>query len=880
MEYTKSNFIYLKKTSMEKYYDELMKAEYVCMNFPIVTKVIVRKIIEAFLNDIAEKYNIENNVPAWNLLNNIKLSSNLFLPVEICNYIEIILINGYDHASINSRKKIISKGPIEILEIMNNILFWYIKKTESQTMMLVEDLDFRAPSTIPYMEKELIKINQEIIIKDTQINNLRQKIIGLGSETKNISNINNIIISIKEDRSCLQKKQILLNKKIQMQKKQVLDTEKKYKMYVKKLDDLKEKCNESQELLFEKESNFVAAEIQKQELKNLIENLDEQDESIKKIEYYLEEELKILRKAYEHLLSLTNQYQDILETIEFSYNKNLQKILEIQKKNIEIKINFDDEIFNENIINYTKNTVEAKRKIIIFKEILDEKIKKEIKYEIFYKGFLKLEGRELRILYTIINNSIVKSNLVDRSKELLSRVNGEKFLESLNKNLEELKNVNDDEIKLILYYKLEKLSQVYLGNICSRKQFVQSLDDMVDKAYEILINKSDFKGREKKLDAIISYYFEKIIFALKRKSNNLQINEELINKICRTVMELKQKPENIDKVKIYYEKFNLYNISEETLKAAIKLQPFVFLSIMANLGDITSYKEMTYIILEAYSLIEQKPLFKVDGENSFGEGLLSEYLMILLFLSSKTISLNQKQEELLPLLVVEIISTNLISNDDVIKLESYNRMIDLWKHKQQKYNDIFIEKEDKENTLELLIREKKELEENHEKLLRSHGKLLASYNNYKEEFKNIIMNSEKRILLPSYMDYDELRSKKETAEKNINESKNKFGTLKSIFSPEVWKEQAIKLINESNMLEAEKLLIEEAKQKPYFKKEYLVFLDLEERIEKTNELILRSNESIKNKSLLIDNIKVTINELQKQLNNIKDIYFDMEEGYY
>ena len=38
------------------------------------------------------------------------------------------------------------------------------------------------------------------------------------------------------------------------------------------------------------------------------------------------------------------------------------------------------------------------------------------------------------------------------------------------------------------------------------------------------------------------------------------------------------------------------------------------------------------------------------------------------------------------------------------------------------------------------------------------------YNNYEEEFKNIVMNSEKRILLPSYMEYERLRNKKEAAE--------------------------------------------------------------------------------------------------------------------
>ena len=49
MSYSESNFIYLKTTSLEKYYDKLVKAEYICEYFPMITKVIARKIIEANL---------------------------------------------------------------------------------------------------------------------------------------------------------------------------------------------------------------------------------------------------------------------------------------------------------------------------------------------------------------------------------------------------------------------------------------------------------------------------------------------------------------------------------------------------------------------------------------------------------------------------------------------------------------------------------------------------------------------------------------------------------------------------------------------------------------------------------------------------------------
>ncbi len=880
MGYDESNFIYLKTTSMEEYYDELVKAEHICEYFPMITKIIVRKVVEGILKNIAEEHDMESNLPALNLLNNIQLNPILYLPKEIYNYMKIILDNGYDHAFRDNKNKKTSKQTIEVLEIIHNILCWYLKKIEPQKMILIKDLSFKAPSTIEYQEKEIDRIKEDIRLKDHQINNLRQKIIELGSKSKSVSELNKIIIAIKEEKSYLETVKALLAKKMQIQKNQVLDIEKNYKIYLRKFDELKEICKENQDFLFNKESQIIKAEIEKQELKNLDEELDEYDESIRRREEFLEDELKTVRKAYEHIVTLTNQYQDIVETIEFSYDKELEKILEIQKNNVKMEINFEDRIFNENIVSYTKNISEAKKKIIILKEILNDNIKREIKYEPFYRGFLRLEDKQLRIIYTMITNSNTTSNFINKSKELLSNFNEDKFLEAINKNLEELKNIGDNQIQLIIYYKLMKLSRIYFGNIYNRAQFIHVLDSMVDRAYEILMVKKDFNGKKRKLDAIITYYLEKIIADLKNKNSKIKISEELTDKIYKNIITLKQNAENIENEKIYYDKFNLYNMSETTLRTFIKSQPFTFLSIMVDLGGVASYKEISSIIFEVENLMAKRTSIKGHNEETLPISFSNGYFIITLFLSSGAISLNQKeQEELLPLLIMTITSIDLTANDGDVNLKNYNNIIKLWKIKRRKYNDMSIEKEDKESELEELIKENQALKINCEELLRTRDILSDKYNNYKEDFKKIIMNSDKRILLPSFLNYDDLRNKKEVAEEHINESKNKFGTLKSILSPEVWKDQASKFINESNMIELEKSLIEEAKRKPYFKKEYSVFLDLEEKIKEVNRVINKDKDDIKNKDLLIDNMKIKINELQKQLNIMKDTYLDMEKGY-
>jgi exonuclease SbcC len=179
-----------------------------------------------------------------------------------------------------------------------------------------------------------------------------------------------------------------------------------------------------------------------------------------------------------------------------------------------------------------------------------------------------------------------------------------------------------------------------------------------------------------------------------------------------------------------------------------------------------------------------------------------------------------------------------------------------------------------------LVVDRQKLEFKHDELVGLREAVIQKYKNYNDEFKKIVLNSEKSVLLPSYIKYSELCNKMKAAENSINDSKNKLGAFKSILSPEVWKEQASKFISESNMLELEKILIEEAKIKPYFNKEYKIFSDLREKIDKIHQSIDMTRKNIEDNDLLIDNVKAKINELQKQLNAIKDVYLDVEEGYY
>lgn len=882
MVYNESNFVYLKSTSLEKYYNELVKAEYICEYCPKITKMIIRKTAEGILKSIGEKNNIESNEAVWKLVKNIEESSNVLIPDEIHNAIELVLVNGYEHASYYNRNKKISKHPIEVLENIHEILCWYLKNMEPQKNLSIEDLSFKAPSTIEYQEKEIRTIEDDISLRDKQIKNLRQKIIEIGDNWDEIRELNKIIIGVKEEKTELETIEKLLTEKLKSQKDIVAEVEKNYSVYMKKFEHLEEGCIEIQELIFNTESRLVKAEIQKQDFKSLIGELEEQDDIIIKTEQNLKEELHAVRQVYENLVKLSIEYEDILETIEFSYDKELHKALERRINNLTMKINFEDRIFNESIASYAKNVGDAKRIVRNFKEILNEKIKKEMKYEPFYSGFLKLEGNELKIIYTISNNINNISSLLSKSKDLILKASEDKFIELISKNFKELKSISDNEIKLILYYKFIKLSKVNLGNINSRKEFIHTLDNIVDKAYEVLMDKKDFKGRINKLDAISAYYLEKSILYMKNKGVDLKIDEELTDKIYNNVIAAKEKSENAEKGRIYYDKLNLNNISEDAFKSIIKAHPFEFLSMMVDFGTISDYGAIAKIIFEVEKLIVQKPALKIYGEDILGKNFSKEYFTIFIFLTSGGAVIGYKQqEELLPLLVNFIVSVKvMIPEDYEDDLESYNSLVELWKHKQEKYNDIFVQKEDKEIELEGLISEKNKLEDNCKTLLNSYDEACKNYENYQEEFKQIVMNSEKRVLLPSYMQYDAMRSKKEVAENHLNDAKDKMGPFKRIFSPEVWIDHASKFINESNMIDIEKALIEEAKEKPYFQKDYEVFAKRKMKISEAAELLEKEKEKVSEKDVQINQVRTKIDEFSKLLNNMKNAYLDMEEGYY
>ena len=134
MKYNESNFTFLKVTSLSRYYPYLLKAECSCEDFPRMTKIILRRVIEAFIRDKALSYGINDEYAVGHMLKILRHHEEFNMPEEIYDYIQIIRVNGIGITLYRSRDKRINKHPIELLELVHRVFLWYLKLNEKDTI--------------------------------------------------------------------------------------------------------------------------------------------------------------------------------------------------------------------------------------------------------------------------------------------------------------------------------------------------------------------------------------------------------------------------------------------------------------------------------------------------------------------------------------------------------------------------------------------------------------------------------------------------------------------------------------------------------------------------------------------------------------------------
>ena len=875
MKYYESNFSYLENTKLSIYYEDLKKAEYASENFSKVTKIILRKVLERFLRVMAEENGMDVNIPTGALVKNIRVNEKIDLPEEIYEYIQIIRINGVGITLYRSRDKQVSKHPIELLELIHRIFCWYLSKEEPEFVKNIDNLIFDAPRTINFESLELKKVQKDINLKDNQINNLREKIIEIGSQSKDISQLNNIIMAIKDEKAELERQRNFILKDINMHKEFVKLIESSYELSVKPIDRVKDECSGNHQILAQKESLLVRCELDNKNIKNKIKKLDEEDSEITSDMQFIDRLLEKIREQYKSALKLTNEYQDILETFEFTNDNMLKKKLIIDKADVNREFNFQNKIFYSEVEAYNKALDNLERKVRVFQVILNDKLRTEIKEKEFYKSFLNLRGRQLRILYCLIKNYSTAYSILDKSREWMFKYGlvDSKFAKDLNKNLQELSTVSDDQIKIILYYKLVKMAGVKEASICNRKKFVESTDGIINAAYNLLMPEEDFNYVGDKPHSIKIYYLQKLINELKNRYKNIKLSDTLLSKIYTDIIEIRSSSDIM-----FYEndKFKFLSMNENELLTSIRKNPFEYLNIIVDLGNSREYLDVYRVILEVLK-DATKDSAALSGDSQISlENFLSGSFRIMLFSSSGAVNFNNK-DELIPLIVAEILIGRLDYETQEENIESYNNMVEIWRRNQSVYNDIFIQKNELNNQLENINKEKNNQKLSLDRIVEEKKKLKLNIKKYTKQFNHLVLTSGRSSILPSYKVYMEYLNKSKEYGNDLKSSKS-LG-IKGTLSIEAWVDQVAKKINDSNLNEAKEKLLSEARNSEFYKKEYNVIVDLEKDLHEISKDVYNNQKLLGEKNKEIIDINSKIELLDKKMNDIKDLYSDMHEDY-
>lgn len=872
------NFAYFNNTELEEYYRDIIKAQVAAEEYPDITKIILRKVVEDIIRKTAEKYDIDSEESIRDIITSLKYNFNICFPEQICKYINTIRFNGINKEDSDVGDKRIFSAE-NLLKMANKVFIWYLKDVEKTENFNEAKATIVLPDNLDKSIYEREKVLNDIVDKEYQINNLREKVIELADKSQNIVGFNRIVMAIKDEKKDLLKQEKVLNQHIKLYKESIKEIEANYDRELANIDKLKEEYAKYDKLISEKEDKLVKTEISNQDFKRVLNSYEGEYEDIAKYELIVNESLDKLRKAYKNLISFCKEYKDIIASIQFAYREEYKNTLQNKQAIVKNNIINEDKLFEEEMIVYFNNINDAKKNTKILTKLVNDQITRKIRYYEFYKGFLNLKGECLRDIYLLTSKYTIQL-IVNSGKGAFGKLDIEKAQEVIKSRRQEINNIADEELKVQLYYRFANTCELNDDiDLNSRKNFIATLDNIVDKAYEFLQSDNVVKNNDNKLSAIKMYYIYSVIEKLKKIyiKNQINVSDEFVQSIINAIQRLDESEKEY-----VYKSLNALYSDDLTFINIIKSDVFKIIDIFFNINSKFAYTCACSIIYALYYYRDNIILEDVLNNESKLKTFVEKTIVKEIFLAQDGFSIekfDENQKVLLPLFVFQIVAADEIL-EQYTDLASYTSICDYWALKQQQYNDLIIYEKKHKMDLTKLLNEKEKLKMDNYKTSKNYIILSSKYNNSINMFRKEVLSSEKIQYLPSYLNYASLIEKKEQSVKSVNTAIEKLGDIRIAMETGIWKDSQEKYMNDPSIKNVENLLVEEAKKSKYFKEEYDVVLNLQKEIENINEHTMELKESIKKNEDIIRTTKNELENCNKQVKLIKDMYPDIEAAYW
>lgn len=708
----------------------------------------------------------------------------------------------------------------------------------------------------------------EILLKDNLIEELRTTISNIEIEnSKELEKLSRELILARENKDTLEIEYNKLHKKIEKHELRLKELESKTKEEIKKVNNLQNEKNELYKRFIEKESQLIHSEKMNIKLLEEVKLLRNKDINLEKQLKEVKEQYDELKNQYEGIGQDTKNLSVVIDELKYVADAKMQIRLSNEKEFIKEQLKTSENKFNDSIVVYNNKVQGVENRAQLVKEFLDDTGFQDMNNAQFFKAFLCVSGYDLKILYVIVTKLNFTNMVMNSTKKLFSLSNKNSLDSFIQEEVDKLSSVNEEKIRLDLYYELVKICEINLQSGFNRESFKKGLNEILDVGYSKLFGYEKISCKNK-LDEICNYYILKIVMDLK-ENNNID-KRALIGSLKQEFLRL----ENKDKEKLFLNiNLNIEEINDEKIICFIEEQPIKFLQIMIESVNHNSYMSTFNMLYSISSLFEESILGEGYGNTVSQLGLFSKSLYTLFVLISKNVFNKENiRKQAVPIMIMQcVLSSSVINN--ISKLDiNFNLMDKLWNEERIKFKKINIDLKLRENEKNNANEEAIKIKDTLEKCRAARNTLVRDIASLENKFARSVISSEKKINLCSFDKYLSLSKRKKLLEEENNLIVKNDGYMKSLINAKYIKNNAEIISLNKNIKATEISLIQEAKNSRYFIEEYNDIKELDDKLIKIEKVIAVNEKNYINKN---NYLKLKSKEIEK----IRDIISDMKSKY-